>query len=296
MGILNFGPLASILAKASLAARRLYWEAAVNLMLQHPLLGIGFDGFGDWYRRGRTEEAAGQNSGLVSDSAHSVPLDIGSSGGFPLFIIYLAILGLTVVSIIRVVRINSRLSVTFIALTASWFSYQAQSIISINQIGLGIVGWSLSGLIIGYASNSPSNVNGDQVEKSGRNTKKVASIPSFATFIGPIVGIVVGALISLPPFLAANKFYNGLKTSDARIINANAYLKPLELQRMFMTANILEKNKFYEESYEIAQNAVKNFPDSFEGWRLLSELTNAAELDKARAKSELKRLDPYLAP
>ena len=296
MGILNFGPLASILAKASLAARRLYWEAAVNLMLQHPLLGIGFDGFGDWYRRGRTEEAALQNSNLISDSAHSVPLDIGSSGGFPLFIIYLAILGLTVVSIIRVVRINSRLSVTFIALTASWFSYQAQSIISINQIGLGIVGWSLSGLIIGYASNSPSNVNGDQVEKSGRNTKKVASIPSFATFIGPIVGIAVGALISLPPFLAANKFYNGLKTSDARIINANAVLKPLELQRMFMAANILESNKFYKESYEITQTAVKNFPDSFDAWNLLSRLTNASELDKARVKSELKRLDPYLAP
>ena len=296
LGILNFGPLASILAKASLAARRLYWEAAVNLMLQHPLLGIGFDGFGDWYRRGRTEEAALQNSNLISDSAHSVLLDIGSSGGFPLLIIYLAILGLTVFSIIKVVRINSRLSVIFIALAASWFSYQAQSIISINQIGLGIVGWSLSGLIIGYALNSPSNVNGDQVEKSGRNTKKVASIPSFATFIGPIVGIVVGGLISLPPFLAANKFYNGLKTSDARIINANAFLKPLEIQRMFMTANILEKNKFYRESYEITQTAVKNFPDSFEAWNLLSGLTNSSELDKARAKSELKRLDPYLAP
>lgn len=296
LGILNFGPLASILAKASLAARRLYWEAAVNLMLQHPLLGIGFDGFGDWYRRGRTEEAAGQNSGLLSDSAHSVPLDIGSSGGFPLLIIYLAILGLTVFSIIKVVRINSRLSVTFIAFAASWFSYQAQSIISINQIGLGIVGWALSGLIIGYASNLSSNVNGDQVEKSGRNTQKVAPTPSFATFIGPIVGIVVGGLIALPPFVAANKFYNGLKTSDARIIYANAYLKPLELQRMFMTANILEKNKYYEESYEIAHAAVEKFPDSFEAWNLLSGLTNASELDKARVKSELKRLDPYLTP
>lgn len=296
LGILNFGPLASTLAKASLAARRLYWEAAVNLMSQHPLLGIGFDGFGDWYRRGRSEEAALQNSGLISDSAHSVPLDIGSSGGFPLLTIYLAIIGLTVFSIIKVVRINSGLSVTFIALAASWFSCQAQSIISINQIGLGIVSWALSGLIIGYASNLSNNVDGDRVEKSGRNTKKVASTPSFATFIGPIVGIVAGALISLPPFLAANKFYNGLKTSDARIIYANAFLKPLELQRMLVTANILETNEYYEESYEITQTAVKNFPDSFEAWRLLSGLTNSSELDKARAKSELKRLDPYLAP
>ena len=59
--------------------------------------------------------------------------------------------------------------------------------------------------------------------------------------------------------------------------------------------SILEKNKFYRESYEIAQTAVKNFPDSFEAWNLLSGLTNSSELDKARAKTELKRLDPYLA-
>jgi len=296
MGILNFGPLASTLAKASLAARRFYWEAAVNLMLQHPLLGVGFDGFGDWYRRGRTEVAATQNSGLISDSAHSVPLDIGSSGGFPLLIVYFGILALTIFSIIKVVRLKSRLSTTFIALAASWFSYQAQSLISINQIGLGIIGWTLSGLIIGYAENSQSNENGNQVDRSGRNAKKVGLSPSFATFIGPIIGLVVGCLISFPPFLAANKFYNGLKTSDSRIINASAYLKPLELQRMFMVANILEKNKFYKESYEITKTAVKNFPDSFEAWNLLSQLTNSSKLDKAQAKSELKRLDPYLAP
>jgi O-antigen ligase len=296
LGILNFGPLASSLAKASLAARRLYWEAAFNLMVQHPLLGIGFDGFGDWYRRGRTQVAATQSPGLVSDSAHSVPLDIGSSGGFPLLIVYLGILFLTVFSIIRVVQINSHLSITFIALAASWFSYQAQSIISINQIGLGIIGWTLSGLIIGYASNSQSNENGDHIARLGRNTKKIVSTPSFAIFIGPVVGIVVGALIALPPFLAASKFYNGLKTSDARIINTNAFLKPLELQRMFIAANILERNKFYKESYGITQTAVKNFPDSFEAWRLLSELTNSTKLDKAQAKSQLKRLDPHLAP
>ena len=177
-----------------------------------------------------------------------------------------------------------------------WICYQAQTVISINQIGLGIIGWTLSGLIIGYAANLWSNENGDQVDKSGRNAKKIGLSPSFATFIGPIIGLVVGCLISFPPFLAANKFYNGLKTSDVRIINANAYLKPFEVQRMLTTASILEQNKFYKESYEITQTAVKNFPDSFEAWKLLSELTNSSKLDKARAKSELKRLDPYLAP
>ena len=296
MGILNFGPLASTLAKASLAARRLYWEAAVNLMLNHPLFGVGFDGFGDWFRRGRTEGAAIKNPGLISNSAHSVPLDIGSSGGFPLLAIYIALIALTIFSIVKVVRSNSRMSITFIGFSAAWFSYQAQSLISINQIGLAIIGWSLTGLIIGYASNSSMNEDGDQLLISGRKAKKVNSKPAITTYIGPIVGVVLGSLVSLPPFVAANKFYNGLKTSDVRIINANAYLKPLDVQRMLMTANILEENKFYRESYEIAQSAVEKFPDSFEAWTLFSGLTNSSNLDKSHVKSELKRLDPHLAP
>lgn len=296
LGLLNIGPLASILAKASLAARRLYWEAAFNMVLENPILGVGFDGFGDWYRRGRSEIAASQNAALISDSAHSIPLDIGSSGGLPLLIVYFALMGVTAISIVKVVRNTSHLSIPFIALSASWVSYQAQSLISINQIGLGVIGWILSGLIIGYAANMSVNTDAGQIHALGRDANNSAKSFTFATFSGPIIGFVVGVLISLPPFVAANKFYEGLKTSDARVINANAYLKPLDIRRMVVTANILEQNKFHKESLEITKSANRNFPDSFDAWTLLTTLTNSSESDKARAKLELKRLDPNLAP
>lgn len=296
LGLLNLGPLASVLAKASLAARRLYWEAALKMMFEHPLFGVGFDGFGDWYRRSRSEWAASQNAGLISDSAHSVPLDIGSSGGFPLFIIYFAIIALTINSIVRVVRTSSGLSISFVALVAGWVSYQAQSFISINQIGLGIVGWMLSGLIIGYASNFSVSSDATQIASLGRKAKNSVPTFSFFTFAAPIIGFVLGAFISLPPFTAAYKFYDGLKSSDVRIINSNAYLKPLEVRRMITTANILEQNKFYKESWEIAKSATQNFPDSFDAWTLLIGLTNSSESDKSQANSELARLDPNFVP
>lgn len=294
LGLLNTGPLASLLAKASLAARRLYWEAGLNMMVKHPILGVGFDGFGDWYRRERSQIAASQNSNLVSDSAHSVPIDIGTSGGFPLLIIYLALITLTIISIIKIARNSAYLSIPFIALSGAWVSYQAQSLISINQIGLGIVGWTLSGLIIGYASSFSVNTEVQQSNSSGRATKYSIPTFSFMTFAGPIIGLIVGSLISFPPFFAANKFYTGLKSSDARLINANAYLNPLDVRRMLTTATILNQNKFYKESLEISKSATSHFPDSFEAWTLLSKLSNSSELDKLRAKSELKRLDPYL--
>jgi O-antigen ligase len=296
LGLLNQGPLASVLEKASLTARRFYWEAAIRMLVDNPLFGVGWDGFGDWYRRARTDNAVKFNPGLISDSAHSLPLDVASSGGFPLLILYLSLVALGVFSIVKVIKEKSHLSVNFIALVAGWGSYQAQSLISINQIGLGVIGWSLLGLIIGYSIHKGDFDQAPEKQNSKLRIKNPAKTVSFTSLIGPLVGFIVGCLVSVPPFFAANKFYEGMKTSDARVIYASGYLKPLDLRRMLYTGSILEKNRFYKESLAITQTATENFPDSYETWTFLATLTNATEADKTLAKSEINRLDPSREP
>jgi O-antigen ligase len=292
LGLLNQGPLASVLAKASLSARRFYWEAAIRMLLDNPIFGVGWDGFGDWFRRSRSADAVKFNPGLVSDSAHSVPLDIASGGGFPLLGFYLSFILLGVLSVVRVVKSKRELSVNYIALVAAWVSYQAQSLISINQIGLGVIGWSLTGIVIGYANfESPeNNTNNERLSKSiaTKPNKRFSSVSFFA----PLVGLFVGCLVSLPPYISASKFYEGMKTSDARIVNSSAYLNPLDSSRMLYAARVLERNKFHKEAHEITIRATQNFSDSFEVWSSLLYLTNSTEQDKARAKAEMKRLDP----
>jgi O-antigen ligase len=296
LGLLNSGPLADILSKASLTARRFYWEAALKMLSDRPLFGVGLDGFGDWYRRSRSLEAIQFSPGLVSDSAHSVPLEIAAGGGFPLLMIYLGLLILTLHSIVKVVRKKSNLSFGFISISAAWISYQTQSLISINQIALGFIGWTLSGLIIGYASLSDSEL---QVEASTKISKHSANtkIPiTFASFVAPIVGFILGCLISLPPFIASNRFYESLRTSDARVVVEKAYSKPLDARRLLMTVSILERNKFHQESLKMTKFASQEFPDSYEVWTTLMSLTNASDTDKRQATKELSRLEPNLQP
>ena len=288
--------MASTLEKASLTARRLYWEAAVRMLVDNPVFGVGWDGFGDWYRRARTDSAAVNYANLISDSAHSVPLDVASSGGLPLLSLYFSFVVLGVFSVVKVVKNKSHLSINYIALVAAWGSYQAQSLISINQIGLGVLGWSLLGLIIGYSAYQGNSSQTSKEHSFKLRTKIPAKSVSFTSFIGPLVGFIVGSLISIPPFVAANRFYEGMKTSDARVIYANGYLKPLDLRRMIYTGSILEKNRFYKESLSIAESATENFPDSYDAWTFLASLTNATEADKALAKSEIDRLDPSREP
>jgi hypothetical protein len=292
LGLFNQGPLASALAKASLSARRIYWEAAVRMLLDNPLFGVGWDGFGDWFRRSRSADAVKFNPSLVSDSAHSVPLDIASGGGISLLSLYLSFTLLGILAVVKVVKGETELSVNYIALVAAWSSYQAQSIISINQIGLGVIGWSLTGLVIGYAYiERPENkINNERPSKL--KARKQTQNLSFTSLFAPLVGVIIGCLVSLPPYISASKFYEGMKTSDARLINVNAYLEPLDSRRMLYAASVLERNKFYKEAHEIATMATRNFPDSFEVWSFLLSLTNSTDEDKAKASAEMKRLDP----
>jgi O-antigen ligase len=287
LGIFDKGPLADLIGKASLEARRLYWESAIQIIKSNPLFGVGFDGFGDWYRRGRSEEAATINGGLLSTSAHNVPLDIGVGGGIPVLLIYCVLNFLAVLKIVQLIKSSNSLHVSYISICAAWVSYQAQSLISINQIGLGIIGWILLGLVLGYQPISEVDHSQKRPIKSNQTSN------SFASFISPIIGLTIGLIVAMPPFVAANKFYSSLKSSDIKVVQVAALQAPLDSQRMLVAAQVLENNKFYEESVEMLRKVNSHFPDSFEAWRYLSTLTKATTLDKQEATRQMRRLDPF---
>ena len=291
-GILNSGPLAELLYKSSLQARGFYWRAAINMMVEHPFFGVGLDGFGDWYRRSRTQSAAELNAGVVSDTAHNIPLDIGSGGGIPLFILYLFILGLAINSIIKVIKRSHDFDPFFASVVAGWVAYQAQSLISINQLGLGVWGWSLTGLLIGYELNTRARLSNAQTQVSGKASKKKEQIPASALLI-TVAAAVIGAAVSVPPYLAANKYYKALQSGDGTVLQQGAYLKPYDRTRFLYTARILADNKLENQAIAVLVDAAEIYPDSFELWQRWSQIPSATPEQIAKAKSEMKRLDPF---
>jgi len=291
-GILNSGPLADLLYKSSLQARGFYWRAAINMMVEYPFFGVGLDGFGDWYRRSRTQSAAELNAEVVSDTAHNIPLDIGTGGGIPLLIFHLLILGLACNAIVRVIKRSQDFDPIFASVVAGWVAYQAQSLISINQLGLGVWGWSLTGLLIGYELNTRFNSSNTQTQLSGKISKKKEKIPALALLIG-VVAAAIGAAVSLPPYLAANKYYKALQSGDATLLQQSAYLKPYDRTRFLYTAQILADNKLDKQAIEVLVDAAKIYPDSFELWKRWSQIPSATPAQIAKANSEMKRLDPF---
>lgn len=292
LGILDKGPLAEAIYKSSLQARGFYWRGAINMITGHPFFGVGMDGFGDWYRRSRSIEAAQFNAGIVADTAHNVPLDIGSSGGVPLLILYLIIVCLALYSIIKIAKRRGEFDVYFAAIVAAWVAYQAQTLISINQLGLGVWGWSLTGLLIGYEINTRESVQIEN-QKLLPKGKPVAEKLSAGALVITFITGGIGLAIAVPPYLAANKFYKALQSGDANVIQPAAYLQPYDRSRFTFVAQILQENKLEDRAITVLRDASKIYPDSYEIWERWEGIESASSNDVARAKAEMKRLDPY---
>ncbi len=294
-GTLNKGFLAPFLYKESVTYRGDYWRAGWKVTLENPIFGVGLDGYGDWYRRARSIEATlRRGPEVTSNAAHNVFLDLSSNGGFLLLGAYFSLLLLVVVAIIKVLKADKKFDSNFVALVGAWVGYNAQSIISLNQIGLAIWGWILSGAIIGYSSRLEEKVEKVPSKSHKHNSaadiasRKISPTSSVAVFLGVLIGIAAGT----PPYLASAKYKTALETGDPVTIQQAAYIWPLESTRMIQVAMTLNDNKLEDQGLKVALDAVERFPDNYSVWSTLNSMNKATEAQKTQALAQMKRLDP----
>jgi O-antigen ligase len=296
LGMLQIGPLERLLYKESVTYRGDYWRAGWRMATENPLFGVGFDQYGDWYRRARDVEAVlRRGPEFTSNAAHNVLIDFAASAGFLFLAAYLLLVFVTLRAAVKIINSGQGRNPIVVAIIAMWLAYQAQSLISINQIGLAIWGWVLSGLIIGYSKNlgntNPLN-SSNSSKHSGRKVQiQKGGLDFQAVLIGSTFGLV-GAILSGPIMINSITYMNALKSAtQSRVVDA-AYLKPEEVTRMGEVAILLTQNKLEKEALDLTRDIVKKFPDSFEGWRYISQLPDSTEEEKAIARKEMKRLDP----
>ena len=291
VGTLNKGPLASLLYKDSVTYRGDYWRAGWKMTVDNPIFGVGLDSYGDWYRRSRTIEATlRRGPEITTNAAHNVFIDISASGGFPLVLIYIALMVLVVVSAVKVIKRSQSFNPGFVGLVAGWVAFQAQSIISINQIGLALWGWVLSGLIIGYEINTRDSELITEKKAEKRLAKPVHS--SAGSVLGMFIGLILGVLVGMPPYLASVKYKSALETSNPNVIQEAAYIWPLDATRMIQVSITLNDNKLFSQGLDVAIDATEAFPDNYGVWEALNIMQNATEAQKADALAQMKRLDP----
>lgn len=289
LDILQRSPWNSLLYKPSVSYRGDFWRAGIKMTSEHPFFGVGLDSYRDWFLRSRDAIASTRpDPNTYIDSSHNILLDFSSNGGIPLLIIYLAIVATTAVSVFKVIRRTQEFEPYFIAIFALWIGYQIQSLISINQIGLAIWGWVTSGIIIGYEINTRQGSTSDQLKGSKfRQQHKVKKPNTLVVLAGLLIGFGFGA----PAFVADADFRASIDSKNIERINTTANKWPKDVIRMNFISRFYAENNLPDKALEIAKDATRYSPETFESWRLIYEISSSTAEEKAGALSKMKELD-----
>jgi hypothetical protein len=189
-----------------------------------------------------------------------------------------------------VIKRQNKFNAAHSALVGAWVSYQVQSLVSINQLALVFIGWILSGLLIGYEISSANEVKEVEKIKVGKTESNNVLQPKYVlvVFLTGILGFLVGA----QPMISSIKFRSALESGQVDRIEDSAKLFPLEQLRIYQVATILKDNKFEKEALDVVEMGLKNFPDSYILWRLLSEFPEVPESQIVEIKAKMRELDP----
>jgi O-antigen ligase len=304
-GALQKGPLAQIIYKSTVSIRGQYWLAGMEMGKANPLSGVGMDAYGDNYRLFRSIKATTTtiDPNTVTNAAHNVVIDFFASGGWPLLLSYLAILIIAFIALVKVTFRSRTYDPKFVAIASIWLCYQLQSIISINQIGLAIWGWVLSGALVAYervtrpatSATDGSLNNHSQGKSSGRNAKVKNTEQVFTPQLVGGIGIAIGALLAVPPLASDMNLKSvtdpiNLQTIDQQL--KSSYFKPTNSFQLANAVVAFESRQAYDLAYTYARRAVEFNPNDFQSWRLLLSISKSSEAEKELAFETMKRLDP----
>ena len=315
LGILDKGPIGHLVYKSSLEARFYYWQAATRMFIDNFFTGVGLDSFGEYYQRYRTQDAVTWNT-QPTNAAHNVFLDYAANGGI-LFLGLSLILVTWVLKSFKEVIINRRdFNPYFISLFVGWVAFQAQSLISINQIGLAVWNWVISGFLIGYNLNQKYSLMQNEIINP-RTKKKTIKGPKHGitnkTFFGGLAGVLISTCIALPAYLGSITYWKMINSGDlTKIANAADVWPKDEFKYWSVILTISGNASAIDEKYsnpnspeiqsqidslmlsalKVTKNAVRDFPNSVHLWRLYAKNPMATIEEVKNAMMMIKKLDP----
>jgi O-antigen ligase len=192
LGMLQIGPLQDLLYKGSLSIRGYYWRAGLKMFTENPFFGVGIDNYGKFFKEVReVNYSLSYGFSITSSNAHNTIIQYFATGGFLVGFSYLLLQIITLYCALKLIlRSHGDEKKIAVTIFAAWVAFQAQSLISIENIGVAIWGWLLSGSLIGLYFSDNESFN------AGQNfNKKSIQIDWRSTFVSGVSIIVAIFLV-----------------------------------------------------------------------------------------------------
>jgi O-antigen ligase len=305
LGMLQVGPLERFLYKDSVSVRGYYWRAGIEMFKDNPLFGVGLDNYGSFFKEYReVGYPLKYGYSLTSTNAHNVFIQHFATGGILVGTIYLILTAFVfwrgLISLRRF-EMDERVlrSVFFIA----WLAFQAQSLISIDNIGISIWGWVLGGVVVGL-SVTPINeqISNQQAKQQNRVRKNQLGLlqPVISTFFTALTLVLVVFLYRADSAMFQQRAAYNPAAPDQKDIFYQLAQKTLkaplqDLQYKVMTATYLHGMGFQQEALNLLEQLHLEDPYNLDALTVLaSYYENLGQVDKALAMREkISKLDPW---
>ena len=307
LGMLQVGPLERFLYKDSVSVRGYYWRAGIEMFKDNPLFGVGLDNYGSFFKEYReVGYPLKYGYSLTSTNAHNVFIQHFATGGIFVGTIYLILTAFVfwrgVVSLLRFEKDERVLrSVFFIA----WLAFQAQSLISIDNIGISIWGWVLGGVVVGL-SVTPINeqISNQQAKRQNRVRKNQLGLlqPVISTFFTALTLVLVVFLYRADSAMFQQRAaYNPAAPAQKDIFyqlvqkSINAPLQ--DLQYKVMSATFLYNMGFQQDAMILLKDVYNQDEYNLDALTFLaSYYENAGQVtDAVTIREKIIKLDPWNA-
>jgi O-antigen ligase len=284
----GYGPLGATLFQYTLKLRFRYWQAAIEMMQNHPWLGVGVDSYGEYFRRSKPLALIQSNGPeLMTNNAHSTPFQLGATLGVPFLLIYISLQIYVIIRFVKAFKNPTDTATPLLGLFSVWVAFQLQSLISLDQLGLSIWGWVLGAAIIGLSFDGAAVVAPPVVKgpKKVERTKEVA--PAFLK-PGIAIGAIVGFMIALVPIRADLAMKAAMETpwsqedeasKQTRLTNLTIAIKSLEHDPTYVSQAITEVYKMgkIEEGLALAKEGAALHPESFDSQFMVVDMLEQNE-------------------
>ncbi len=314
-GMLQKGPLTQFLYKSSVSVRGYYWDAAVEMFKSSPVIGVGSDHYGYYFKELRdVNYSLTYGFDLTSSNAHNTFLQMFATGGLLLGLSYLILMVVTFFVGINLVRNSKDLElIVSLGILSAWIVFQSQSVISIDNIGISVWGWLLTGSIFGLASVKNIEQNFTKIPIKSSRKNQVNVLPFTITMIFVIPSLVLSVLLMRVErnTVVARNFSDNLVSQPDKSSNLSQQLLA-ELNKysesvlnnnlsdpnykIQIAYNLFNAGKF-EKSIEVAKNLAEENPRNLYALNavaiLSTELNDSTSAIEAREK--IKDLDPWNA-